>query len=416
MIGRMATTFSKRDSRYWHQRIFKQTQANGQVDACWSMRLAIGGKRRQLSLDTGNKQTAAERAAAVYASARDAGWDAALTEYATRRKPTPPPPASATVGAIIKIIEERGTHLRTSTKLRIFSALRVISASAAGIEEYDSKATNAAKSARRDAIDKIDLAAVTPDLVRRWQRDFIAVEGDDDLRQATKKRSADGTLAAFSRAWTEALAVHYRDAGLVMPPNPSKGVKRFRLPTPRYKSDVDVGALVRDAKAELPPDGYKTIILAVQFGLRRAEIDRLRWSHIDLVAGRISVEGTAQGEVKTGASARLLAIAPGMIDVLTEWRAGAADGFVIAPSAALRPKRWSGYRADVVFEKVLRWLRGKGWDCHHPIHKNRKEFGSMISMNFGVFEASEALGHSDVRVTAALYVSAKRAIHLEMPE
>jgi integrase len=412
----MATTFSKRDSRYWHQRIFKQTQANGQTDACWSMRLAIGGKRRQLSLDSGNKQTAAERAAAFYSSARDEGWDAAVSAFGTRRKPTPPPPASATVGAIIKIIEERGTHLRQSTKIRIYSALRVVAASAAGIEEYNTRATNEAKSARRNAIDKIDLASVTSDLVRRWQREFISVSDDDDLKAATKKRSADGTLSAFSRAWTAALAVHYADAGLVMPPNPSKGVKRFRLPTPRYKSDVDVGALLSDAKTELPPDGYKTIILAVQFGLRRAEIDRLRWSHIDLVAGRISVQSTEQGAVKTGASERVLAIAPGMIDVLTEWRAGVDDGFVIAPLAPLRKKKWSGYRADVAFEKVLKWLRGKGWDCHHPIHKNRKEFGSMIHQHFGVFETSEALGHRDIRVTASTYISSKRAIHLEMPE
>ena len=380
------------------------------------MRLAIGGKRRQLSLDSGNKQTAAERAASIYSMAKDQGWDAAVSAFGSRRKPTPPPQASATVGAVIRIIEERGTHLRQSTKIRIYSALRVIASSAAGVEEFDTRATNAAKSARRDTIDRIDLATVTPDLVRRWQREFISVSDDDDLKIATKKRSADGTLSAFSRAWTEALAVHYRDGGLVMPPNPSKGVKRFRLPTPRYKSDVDVGALVRDAKDQLSPDGYRTIILGLQFGLRRDEIDRLKWSHIDLGAGRISVESTEQGAVKTGASARVLAIAPGMIAMLTEWRAGVDDGFVILPSAPLRKKKWSGYRADLVFEKVLKWLRGRGWKCHHPLHKSRKEFGSMISMNFGVFEASEALGHSDVRVTAALYVSAKRAIHLELPQ
>ena len=339
-----------------------------------------------------------------------------MSAFGTRRKPTPPPPASATVGDVIRVIEERGNHLRQSTKLRIYSALRVIAASAAGVAKHDLRATNAAKSVRRDAIERIDLATVTPDLVRRWQREFIAVEGDDDLRQATKKRSADGTLSAFSRAWTEALSVHYRDAGLVMPPNPSKGVKRFRLPTPRYKSDVDVAALVRDARSQLSFDGYRTIILAVQFGLRRAEIDRLRWSHIDLVAGRISVESTEAGATKTGASSRMLAVAPGMIDVLAEWRAGVADGFVIAPMATMRPKRWSGYRADVVFDKVLKWLRGRGWDAFHPIHKNRKEFGSMINMNFGFFETAEALGHRDVRVTATTYVSAKKAIHLEMPE
>ena len=294
----MATTFSKRDSRYWHQRIFKQTQANGQVDACWSMRLAIGGKRRQISLDTGNKQVAAERAAAVYSMAKDSGWDAAVSAFGSRRKPTPPPPASATVGAVLRIIEERGTHLRQSTKLRIYSALRVVAASAAGIEEYDTRATNAAKSARRNAIDRVPLEVVTPDLIRRWQREFISGT-DDDLHLACKKRSSDGTIAAFSRAWTAALAPHYLDAGLTMPPNPAKSVRLFRLKTPRYRSDVDAGALVRDAKDQLSGDGYRTLVLALQFGLRRAEMDRLQWQHVDLVTGQLSVEGTEAGATKT---------------------------------------------------------------------------------------------------------------------
>ena len=379
------------------------------------MRLAIGGKRRQISLDTGNKQVAAERAAAVYSMAKDSGWDAAVSAFGSRRKPTPPPPASATVGDVIRVIEERGTHLRTSTKIRIFSALRVISSSAAGIAGFDTRATNAAKSARRNAIDRIDLATVTPDLIRRWQREFISGT-DDDLHLACKKRSSDGTIAAFSRAWTAALAPHYLDAGLTMPPNPAKSVRLFRLKTPRYRSDVDVGALVRDAKDQLSVDGYKTIILMLQFGLRRAEVDRIQWQHVDLVTGQLSVEGTEAGATKTGASARVLDVSPGMIAVLAEWKEGAIGDYVVAPLAALRSKRWSSYRADVAFEEVLRWLRLRGWDSAQPLHQLRKEFGSMVSMNFGVFEASEALGHSDVRVTAALYVSAKRAIHLEMPE
>jgi integrase len=319
------------------------------------------------------------------------------------------------VGDVIRVIEERGTHLRQSTKLRIYSALRVVVASAAGIEEYDLKASNAAKSARRDAIDRIDLATVTPDLIRRWQREFISGT-DDDLQLVCKKRSADGTIAAFSRAWTAALAPHYADAGLTMPPNPAKSVRLFRLKTPRYRSDVDAGALVRDAKDQLSVDGYRALVLALQFGLRRAEVDRLQWQHIDLLAGQLSVEGTEAGATKTGASARVLDISPGMIDVLAEWKEGAIGDYVVAPLAALRSKRWSSYRADVAFEEVLGWLRGRGWDSAQPLHQLRKEFGSMISMNFGVFEASEALGHSDVRVTAALYVSAKRAIHLELPQ
>ena len=412
----MAKSFSKRDSRYWYGRIFQQTQANGQVDACWSMRLAIGGKRRQLSLDSGNKQTAAERAASIYSMAKDQGWDAAVSAFGSRRKPTPPPQASATVGAVIRIIEERGTHLRQSTKIRIYSALRVIASSAAGVEEFDTRATNAAKSARRDAIDRIDLASVTPDLIRRWQREFIAVEDDDDLKAATKKRSADGTLSAFSRAWTAALAPHYADAGLTMPPNPTKSVRLFRLKTPRYRSDVDVGALVRDAKDQLSVDGYKTIILMLQFGLRRAEVDRIQWQHVDLVTGQLSVEGTEAGATKTGASARVLDVSPGMIAVLAEWKEGAIGDYVVAPLAALRSKRWSSYRADVAFEEVLGWLRGRGWDSVQPLHQLRKEFGSSVNQKFGLFAASSALGHTSIQLTASTYVGQKKAIHLELPE
>jgi integrase len=411
----MAKSFSKRDSRYWYGKIFQQTQANGQTDANWSMRLAIGGKRRQLSLDSGNKQSAAERAAAIYASARDAGWDAALTEYASRRKPTPPPPASASVGDVIRIIEERGTHLRSSTKIRIYSALRVIASSAAGIAEYDLKATNAAKSARRDAIDRVPLEAVTPELIRRWQREFIA-GADDDLQLACKKRSADGTIAAFSRVWTAALAPHYADAGLILPPNPAKSVKLFRLKTPRYKGAVDAGALISDAKDQLSADAYRTLVLALQFGLRRAEIDRLQWQHVDLSAGQLSVQSTEAGATKTGASERVLDIAPGMVALLAEWQAGAIGDYVVAPLAALRPKRWSAYRADAAFEEVLKWLRGRGWDSVQPLHQLRKEFGSAVNQKFGLFAASSALGHTSIVITAAHYVATKGKIHLEMPD
>ena len=58
--------FSKTDSRYWAERIFKPVNANGAESPHWLMRVAFKGKRLGFGLRTGNKEAAARIARDIY--------------------------------------------------------------------------------------------------------------------------------------------------------------------------------------------------------------------------------------------------------------------------------------------------------------------------------------------------------------
>jgi hypothetical protein len=45
-----------------------------------------------------------------------------------------------------------------------------------------------------------------------------------------------------------------------------------------------------------------------------------------------------------------------------------------------------------------------------PIHELRKEIGSIIASEEGIFAASRYLRHSDIRITSAIYADQKKAI------
>ena len=69
---------------------------------------------------------------------------------------------------------------------------------------------------------------------------------------------------------------------------------------------------------------------------------------------------------------------------------------------ALRPLPLPG-----AFKKLIAWLRAKGVDGEKPLHTLRKEFGSLIAQQFGIYAAKEILGHADIATTAGHYLEVK---------
>jgi hypothetical protein len=45
-----------------------------------------------------------------------------------------------------------------------------------------------------------------------------------------------------------------------------------------------------------------------------------------------------------------------------------------------------------------------------PLHTMRKEIGSIIASENGIFEASRYLRHSDIRITSAIYADKKKTV------
>jgi integrase len=147
-------------------------------------------------------------------------------------------------------------------------------------------------------------------------------------------------------------------------------------------------------------------------GLRRKEIDLLPWSAFRWNDNIIRVEHTRHFSPKTHDSVADVAVDPELMTVFRRYRARAPKSeFVIASENAPRPGvLYSFYRCEKVFERLTRWLREHGIRSDKPIHELRKAFGSLICQKAGIHQASRALRHSNIGITAAVYVDSRARV------
>ncbi len=100
-----------------------------------------------------------------------------------------------------------------------------------------------------------------------------------------------------------------------------------------------------------------------------------------------------------------------MVTELSELRKKVHGDFVIpSDREAKRHEGSSWYRCEEVFSNLIKWLRKNGVKSKKPLHELRKEVGSIIARDFGIFEASRFLRHRDIRVTASIYVDKKQRV------
>jgi len=126
----------------------------------------------------------------------------------------------------------------------------------------------------------------------------------------------------------------------------------------------------------------------------------------------IRVEHTQHFSPKTHDSAADVAVDSELMTVFRGYRARAPKSeFVIASENAPRPGVLYGfYRCERVFERLTRWLREHGIRSDKPIHELRKAFGSLICQKAGIHQASRALRHSNIGITAAVYVDSRARV------
>ena len=91
---------------------------------------------------------------------------------------------------------------------------------------------------------------------------------------------------------------------------------------------------------------------------------------------------------------------PEIIEIFKGYHAKARGPFVIGSKNPPRPK---GYRCQKDIEALLTWLRAHGVKSRKPLHDLRKEFGSLMTDQHGIFVASRMLRHSSVAITEMHY-------------
>ena len=110
---------------------------------------------------------------------------------------------------------------------------------------------------------------------------------------------------------------------------PFEGVAFYARESMRYRSTVDIEALIQDAMRELSQEPLKIFLLATMAGLRRNEIDKLPWSAFRWNEGIVRIETTQHFAPKTSDSGGDVPIDKELAALFRGWHAKATGAFVI---------------------------------------------------------------------------------------
>jgi len=407
--------FSKTDVRYWQQTIFRQTYTrNGQTLATknWAMKIAYGGRRETFPLGTPNKAAAAAKARDIYLSLQANGWEITLRRYKSSSVTSDQSRISeCTVGDFLAALKEK-SDLKPKTLEGYAAALRKIVADIIGKGHGRGGGANR-RATWRQAVESIQLRELTPAKVQQWKLSFVANAGDDPVRQRAARISANSFLRRSKSLFAPSVTKHLERLAL---PTPSSfdGIAFYKRTSMRYHSSFDVFKLIAAAKKELSPnepEQFKVFLLAVMAGLRRREIDTLEWSAFRWESAIIRIEPTKWFHPKSEDSIGDVEIDRELLRVFRKYRATATGPFVIESKVRLRlDVKWEHYRCNSIFENLIAWLQEKGVTTKTPLHTLRKEFGSRVAAEHGIYAASRLLRHADITTTAQHYLDKKKRV------
>jgi integrase len=100
---------------------------------------------------------------------------------------------------------------------------------------------------------------------------------------------------------------------------------------------------------------------------------------------------------------------PEFLEMFRGFHLRAKTNFVIESTIVSRLEAtYSHYRCERQFKKLTAWLRQQGITGVMPLHTLRKEFGSQVCANHGIYAASRALRHADIAITSQHYLEPRR--------
>ncbi|MGV3658845.1 MAG: tyrosine-type recombinase/integrase [Prosthecobacter sp.] len=398
---------------YWVEKVKKPASSAGGASPHYGVQIKHNDRRMRFPLNTANKEAAAVLAAKIWTQIVSEGWDAAIQAY--KPQSAPKPPKSATVGALIEAACAASSARKHS--LEAYSkAFRRIVSEVAGIQ--DGRKFDALKGGTkewRERVDAVPLASLLPADVQAWKNRRLRAAEADPLAKRRAITTVNSLIRNAKALFGKKVLPFVEQKLNVLRPLPFDDVGMEKGPSLRYVSKVDAYTLLARAKEELAesePEAFKVLILALVCGLRRSEIDHLLWRTFDFSRGQLHIENTEYHQLKSEDSAGEIDLDADTAALFKDYRARAPRSlFVIeSPNAPRVERKARHYRCNAVFERVNEWLRVQGVDTLKPLHTMRKEIGSIIASEHGIFEASRYLRHSDIRITSAIYADKKKVV------
>ncbi|MHC1763101.1 MAG: tyrosine recombinase XerC [Verrucomicrobiia bacterium] len=412
-MAKRKAAVSRFSSVYWEDRVYRPfyTREGKRMEvAQYYVRVKHGDRREQVPLATNTQDEAARRAAKLFKTLKQDGWEVALRLF--RPDTEPLKNKSLTVGRYLDLVDEYAP-LAPRTFSNYAYSIRRIAADvgrlklAKGVNRFDPKGP------WRDSANAVHLEAITPVAVEDWRARYLKEHRGNPVEEQQAGRSVNSFIrnarALFSRRILDAMHKH----AIELPdPLPFATVRlEQKTGSTRYRSQIDAGALLQAAQAELAegdPDGYATVLLALGAGLRRSEIDGLQWQQVMPDRGVIRVMTTAARRTKSAESEGDVQVDAGLFAELERTRRPGKTLFVIEPDTE-HPKSKSAqvYRAAKTFDRVTSWLRKQGVMTEKPLHTLRKEFGSVVAAAGDIFQAQRQLRHAQISTTEQYYADAR---------
>lgn len=407
---------------YWKgklkKRSYKTRDGEGRREVPeWQVQIQYRGKQRWFNLGTANQETASVKARDIYNSLKKDGWDKTLEEY----KPEMLEKRTATtVGEFIEEVRKI-SGLKDRTLAGYARKFRKIVADIMKIPSDNSRFNHKTGGYQQwlSKVDSVKLSKITPKKVQTWKISYIKEKGTnpttgerDPMAEKKAKVSVNSILrnamALFTEKTLRFVSVDLPDG------SPFQGVEFEKPGKNRYTSQIDIEETLVAGKNELSkdhPEQYKVLILGLTAGFRPGETDKLKWEQLNFDRSTITVETTEHAEVKTSESEAEVDVDPYLLDILRSYKKESTSEFVINSNVEPRQSAtYHHYRCTVIFEKLGEWLERRGMTDPKPIHGLRKEFGSEINRQAGIYAASEQLRHSDIRTTHDHYVGKKERV------
>ena len=385
--------FSKLTATYWRDKVFQAVFTRDGIKkktVDYYVQIQHAGHRRRIPLRIADRDKAAQKAAAIYQAILTKGWDAALAELDPDRAAMR---NAATVGDVVAAIMSAGLRKRTAENY--CNALRWFAARAVGIRASRKEFGPTGSRKFRARIEPLPLPRIGGALAQRILNEHVAKAGNDELAARRARISAHSFLVNARAGINAAIATGRIDEAMARMFEGVR-VKGDRKP-PKYRSTFDAAKLLTAAKTELRdtnPDAWLTILLALGAGLRRGEIQNLRWQHVNTTGGFIDVAAGGSWRPKTDSSENIVHVDAGLLKELELYRGEPTATVLRQPSRGV--------------EDAVTWLRRQGITASKPLHTLRKEFGSMVYAATDLLVAAKQLRHSTTKVTESFYVEPRK--------